>query len=68
MVVADLDTEKIEALDHFYFIPIDVDRGMFSLRFLKSMIISFILLTLRERLLLSHQFLYLIPVLCLIIV
>ena len=27
-VVLDLDTEKHEALDHFYFVPIDVDRGI----------------------------------------
>jgi len=29
-VVGDLDTEKPEALDHFHFIPTDVDRGMSS--------------------------------------
>ena len=29
-VVGDLDTQKLEALDHFHFVPVDVDRGMFS--------------------------------------
>ena len=29
-VVGDLDTNKLEALDHFYFVPIVVDRGMSS--------------------------------------
>jgi len=29
-VVGDLDTENVEALEPFYFAPVDVDRGMFS--------------------------------------
>ena len=27
-VAGDLDTQKLEALDHFHFVPIDVDSGM----------------------------------------
>jgi len=38
------------------------------LRFLKSVTISFVLLTLRESVLSLHKFLYLFPVLCLVIV
>ena len=70
-VVGDLDTQKLEALDTFYFVPIDVDRGMFSpmLPEVDDNLLCFVDIE-GEIFVVTpvHQILYLIPVLCLIIV
>ena len=64
-------TPKLETLDHFYFIPTDVDRGMFSFTLpeVDDNLLRFV--DIEGDIIVAapvHQILYLIPVLCLIIV
>ena len=48
--VRDVYAEELKTLHPLHYCPIDVDRGLLFCCFLKSTIISFVLLTLSERL------------------
>ena len=54
-IISDVYTEELEAFHTLHCSPVDVDRGVLPLLSPKSMISSFILLTLRKRLFSWHH-------------
>ena len=55
LFVGDVDSKELEALNLLHCCPIDENGGVLSPLFLQSTIISFVLVTLRERLLSWHH-------------